>query len=94
MAECSAGSRILSVPSKDIFEGLVVATAYGDRFLAAELVTAIHERGVDIAISATGAAELPLPAPHRSIKYDVVADERPWVEVMHWLRDHLRRRAG
>ncbi len=81
--------EVLSVPSEDIFEGLVVATAYGDRFLAAELVTAIHERGVDVATPAISAAELPLPEPHRRIKYDVVADERPWVEVMHWLHAHL-----
>jgi hypothetical protein len=81
--------EVLCVPSEDIFEGLVLATAYGDRFLAAELVTAIHERGVDVGIPAAGACELPLPEPHRRIKYDLEADERPWVEVMHWLRDHL-----
>jgi DNA uptake protein ComE-like DNA-binding protein len=81
--------EVLCVPSEDIFEGLVLATGEGDRFLAAELVTAIHERGVDVAISAIGAAELPLPAPHRSIKYDVVADKQPWMEVMHWLHAHL-----
>ncbi len=81
--------EVLCVPSEDIFEGLVLATAYGDRFLAAELVTAIHERGVNVGIPAAGACELPLPAPHRSIKYDLEADERPWMEVMHWLHDHL-----
>jgi DNA uptake protein ComE-like DNA-binding protein len=81
--------EVLCVPSEDIFEGLVLATAYGERFLATELVTAIHERGVDVGIPAAGACELPLPEPRRRIKYDVVADERPWVEVMHWLRTHL-----
>ena len=81
--------EVLCVPSEDIFEGLVLATAYGNRFLAAELVTAIHERGVDVGIPAAGACELPLPEPHRRIKYDVVADERPWMEVMRWLHDHL-----
>jgi hypothetical protein len=81
--------EVLCVPSEDIFEGLVLATGEGDRFLAAELVTAIHERGVDVTIPAAGAAELPLPEPHRRIKYDVVADEQPWMEVMRWLHDHL-----
>lgn len=81
--------EVLCVPSEDIFEGSVLATGAGDRLLAAELVTAIHERGVDVSIPAAQAGELPLPEPHRRIKYDVVADERPWMEVMRWLHDHL-----
>lgn len=81
--------EVLCDASEDIFDGLVLATSIGDRFLAAELVTAIHERGVDVSIPAAGASELPLPAPRRRIKYDVVADERPWIEVLHWLSTQL-----
>jgi DNA uptake protein ComE-like DNA-binding protein len=80
---------VLCDPGSDIFDGLVLTTSIGDRYLAAYQVAAIHERGVDVVISTAQARELPLPAPHRRIKYDVATDERPWMEVMHWLHDHL-----
>jgi hypothetical protein len=89
--EVTAGTvrEVLREPEKDIFDGLVVATRDGDRYVPAELVAAIHERGVDITLSYEKVAELPAPAPHRQIKYDLAADERPWVEVLHWLCEHL-----
>jgi hypothetical protein len=81
--------EVLCDRGEDIFDGLVVSTPLGDRYLEADQVTAIHERGVDVAIPTGETLQLPLPAPHRRIKYDVVADERPWMEVMHWLYDQL-----
>jgi DNA uptake protein ComE-like DNA-binding protein len=81
--------EVLCDPGDDIFDGLVLATSLGDRYLQADQVTAIHERGVDVAIPAAQALQLPAPLSHRRIKYDVVADERPWMEVMRWLHDHL-----
>jgi hypothetical protein len=81
--------EVLCDPGDDIFDGLVLATSLGERYLQADQVTAIHERGVDVAISAAQAVQLPAPVPHRCVKYDAVADERPWAEVMRWLHDHL-----
>jgi len=81
--------EVLCDPGDDIFDGLVLATSLGDRYLQADQVTAIHECGVDVAIPAAQALQLPVPVPHRRIKYDVVADEQPWMEVMRWLHDHL-----
>jgi helix-hairpin-helix protein len=81
--------EVLCDRREDIFDGLVLATPRGDRYLQAEQVTAIHERGVDVAIPAAQALQLPAPVPHRRIRYDVVADEQPWMEVMRWLHDHL-----
>lgn len=81
--------EVLCEPGSDIFEGLVLATGEGHRFLAAELVSAIHERGVDVAIPVAGACALPVPKPQRRIKYDVVSDECLLMEVMHWLHDHF-----
>jgi Helix-hairpin-helix motif len=81
--------EVLREPDKDIFDGLVVATRDGDRYLAAELVAAIHERGVDITLPYEKTGELPAPARHRHIKYDLAADERPWIDVVHWLCGHL-----
>jgi hypothetical protein len=89
--EVTAGAvkEVLREPEKDIFDGLVVTTRNGDRYVAAELVAAIHERGVDITLPYDKVAGLPVPAPHRHVKYDLAADERPWVEVLHWLCEHL-----
>jgi hypothetical protein len=81
--------EVLCDPGDDIFDGLVLATSLGDRYLQADQVTAIHERGVDVAIPAAQALQLPAPLSHRRIKYDVVADDQPWMEVMRWLHDHL-----
>jgi hypothetical protein len=81
--------EVLCDPGDDIFDGLVLATPLGDRYLQADQVIAIHERGVDIAIPAAQALRLPAPVPHRRVKYDVVADEQPWMEVMRWLHNHL-----
>jgi DNA uptake protein ComE-like DNA-binding protein len=81
--------EVLCDPGNDIFDGLVLATQLGDRYLQAGQVIAIHEHGVDVAIPAGQALQLPVPAPHRRVKYDVVADERFWMEVMRWLHNHL-----
>ncbi|HLH13681.1 MAG TPA: helix-hairpin-helix domain-containing protein [Solirubrobacteraceae bacterium] len=81
--------EVLCDARSDIFDGLVVTSALGDRYLEASKVTAIHERGVDIAIAAREVSALPLPSPRRRVKYDLTADERPWLEVMRWLREHL-----
>lgn len=83
--------EVLCDRSDDIFDGLVLTTPLGDRYLEAEQVIAIHERGVDIALPAAHALQLPLPQPHRRIKYDLGSDERPWTEVMCWLHTHIAR---
>jgi hypothetical protein len=82
-------NEVLREPDKDIFDGLVIATRNGNRYVAAELVAAIHERGVDIKLPYEQTAELPAPARHRHIKYDLTAEQRPWVDVLHWLSQHL-----
>jgi DNA uptake protein ComE-like DNA-binding protein len=81
--------EVLCDAGDDIFDGLVLSTPLGERYLQADQVTAIHERGVDVAIPAAQALQLPAPVPHRRVKYDVVADEQLWMEVMRWLHDHL-----
>jgi hypothetical protein len=81
--------EVLCDPGDDIFDGLVLATALGDRYLQADQVIAIHERGVDVAIPAAQVLALPAPVSHRRIKYDVVVDDQPWMLVMRWLHDHL-----
>jgi hypothetical protein len=43
---------VLCDPGDDIFDGLVLASSLGNRYLEASLVSAIHERGVDVSIPA------------------------------------------
>jgi len=45
--------EVLCDPGEDIFDGLVLATGHGDRFLAAELVTSIHPFRRPIGASST-----------------------------------------
>lgn len=82
-------SEILCDRHADIFDGLVLSTSFGQRLLGADEVTAIHERGVDIAITSAQVARLPTPPAERRIKYDVVAGEHLWTEVFRWLQDHV-----
>jgi hypothetical protein len=56
--------EVLAVPEDDIFEGVIVSTHHGDRFVDAELIDSIHERGMDLKIDgAAAAANLPEPKP-------------------------------
>jgi sporulation protein YlmC with PRC-barrel domain len=53
--------HVVSAPAEDIFHGLVVRTEPGRRFVAAEDVESLHERGVDLKVDAETAAALPEP---------------------------------
>ena len=57
--------EVLGVQEEDIFEGIIVTTGRGDRFVRGEQVGSIHERGVDLKLDAAAAAALgePEPAP-------------------------------
>lgn len=63
----SDGTRIGSVDHViaavdiDIFHGVVIDTSDGKRFIAAEYVSELHERGVNLEIDAAQAAALPAP---------------------------------
>jgi DNA uptake protein ComE-like DNA-binding protein len=82
-------SEVLCDHRADIFDGLVLSTSFGQRVLESGAVTAIHERGVDVAITSAQVRELPTPSAGRRIKYDVAAGEHLWSEVLRWLHDHL-----
>src|SRR5690349_15987592 len=67
--------QVLCAPAADIFDGLVIATADGDRYIPAEHVAVIHTRGVDLSISSLEVAELPVPERRRQVKWDL--DQAP-----------------
>lgn len=53
--------HVVAAPAEDIFHGIVVRVGAGRRFAAADQVSALHERGVDLCIAAGDAAGLPDP---------------------------------
>jgi len=64
----------------DIFHGVVIRTERGRRFVAADDIVSLHERGVDLDIGAAEAAALPEPegaAP-------VWRDNEPGVKPSEW----------
>jgi len=50
--------HVIAAPEEDIFHGLVIS---GPRFVAADDVASLHERGVDLRIDAAAAAALEPP---------------------------------
>jgi hypothetical protein len=53
--------HVISAPKEDIFHGIVMRSGTDRRFVAADQIASIHERGVDLRIDAAAAAELPHP---------------------------------
>jgi hypothetical protein len=53
--------RVMAVPEKDIFDGIVVATSHGDRFVDGPEVGDIYENAVLLTIDDEEASRLPDP---------------------------------
>jgi hypothetical protein len=53
--------RVISAPAEDIFHGIIVRVGAARRFVAADQIVSLHERGVDLRIDAGAAAMLPEP---------------------------------
>ena len=55
--------RVMALEEQDIFDGLVVHTHDGDRFVPGEHVGTIREHGVELALDEAGVAALDRPQP-------------------------------
>jgi len=53
--------HVVAAPDQDIFHGIVIAIGKDQRFVAAEQIDSLHERGVDLKIDEAAAAALPHP---------------------------------
>ena len=54
--------HVLGAPAEDIFHGIVIRRSGGDsRFVAADQIASLHERGVDLRIDSAATAQLPGP---------------------------------
>jgi sporulation protein YlmC with PRC-barrel domain len=75
--------HVVAASEQDIFHGLVIdSPRLGKRFVPAEDVASLHERGVDLRINAGEVAELPPPSGAAPEYRDDVAQSR-WD---HWAR--------
>jgi hypothetical protein len=80
-------ARVVAAEEEDIFHGLVIETPHnGVRFVPAEQVAALHERGVDLRIDRMAVAGLPGPE-HGAPVYTEHPDEGSWT---HWARKLMR----
>jgi hypothetical protein len=60
-AEVGTVDHVVAAPEEDIFHGIVIRTEAGTRFVAADDVGSLHERGADLRLDAAAVAELPEP---------------------------------
>ena len=81
--EIATVHHVVAAPDQDIFHGLVISSPrLGRRFLPAEDIASLHERGVDLRIGAGAVAELPVPG-GAAPEYREDPDESRWD---HWAR--------
>ena len=72
--------HVVAAPEKDIFHGIVMRAEGAHRFVEAELIASLHERGVDLRIDAAATADL--PAPHGGAP--AWRDSEPGVKPSRW----------
>jgi uncharacterized protein YrrD len=72
--------HVVAAEREDIFHGVVIRTEAGRKFVAADDVASLHERGVDLRIPA---GEVPqLPEPHGAAPTERVRE--PGVKPSRW----------
>jgi sporulation protein YlmC with PRC-barrel domain len=79
--------HVVAAPAEDIFHGIVIRAGSTRRFVAAEQVQSLHERGVDLRIDAAAVADLPEPhgaAPARRVLEPGVKPSR-WKQMLDML---------
>jgi hypothetical protein len=76
--------HVVAAPEEDIFHGIVMRTSAGRKFVAADEIASLHERGVDLRIDAAAVGGLPEPhgaAPERRVNEPGVKPSR-WKDVL------------
>jgi hypothetical protein len=86
-AQVGTVDHVVAAPEVDIFHGLVIQVGKERRFVAAEHVSALHERGVDLAIDESQVAALPEPHGAAPVYRDAGPADRPsrWEHLVNRL---------
>ena len=80
--------HVVAAPQEDIFHGLVVKTGSGARFVPADQIGELHERGVDLSVDSAAVSGLPHPhgdAPALTVR-DPTTKTHRWKEVLDMVR--------
>jgi hypothetical protein len=96
-AELGTVKRVLADSDADIFDGLIVDTQEGDRFVDAPNVAELYERAVVLALSSDDAQHMPEPTPSPAVMEptpDDVAGDTTGDSVAHRLRQAWDRISG
>ena len=75
--------RVLDIPDLDLFDGIVVTTVDGDRFVDRDQIARITNHAVYCAVTADEAATLPVPDSAPTFRADPGRRGRHWPA---WLR--------
>jgi sporulation protein YlmC with PRC-barrel domain len=75
-------AHVVAAPEEDIFHGIVLNGSDGQRFVPADQVASLHERGVDLRIDRAAVAALP-PPEHGAPAW---RDVEPGVKPSRWQR--------
>jgi len=74
--------HVVAAPEEDVFHGVVIATTeHGLRFVAAQDVESLHERGVDLRIDAAAVRDLPEPGGGAAVFGEEPGAMKGWA---HW----------
>jgi len=96
-AKLGTVKRVLADNEADIFDGLIVDTREGDRFVDGPNVAELYERAVVLALSSDDARHMPEPTPSPAVMEptpDDVAGETSGDTVAHRLRQAWDRISG
>jgi len=85
--------HVVAAAEQDIFHGIVVRIGDQGRFVAADQVASLHERGVDLTIDAAAAAALPEPHGAAPVFHDVEPGAKPteWTKILNRFGGHAGR---
>jgi hypothetical protein len=89
--------RVLADAEADIFDGLIVDTSDGDRFVDAANVDALYERAVVLKLSSEDARHMPEPTPSPATMEatpDDIAGDTTGDTIAHRLRQAWDRISG
>ena len=82
--EVGSVDHVVAAPAEDIFHGIVIRTPAGEKFVAADSIGSLHERGVDLRIAADEVEALPAPhgaAPARRLNEPGIKPS-PWKHLI------------
>ena len=82
--------HVVAAPDLDIFHGIVMRVGEGRRFVLAEQVASLHERGVDLSIDEAEAAALPEPHGAAPVWHDGEPGAKPsgWKHLVNRMGGH------